>query len=878
MDDAYFTIRWKRLIGTLVVVGIAVVVLSGILKHQRAGLTDRLLDTARQLAEDSKPTAARVAYLDYLELHPQDAAARVELIEHVMQTEPADGVRDAFVVSQATKALYGPDRLPEVRLILVDAAMRLKWYSTVAQWLPSIQDLADQHPRLTAFDGICLFKKGNFHDAENQFRAALLKDPACRTAWLGLIDLTELKKGAAAAIDVADDWVSQSLCAESYLRKAQLLVQNGTPLEAVALYQDARLPEVDDVEGVRDLAGFFVYEFPSDIEADSAVLQRIYRLLDESISEPTYDDLVCLGDLAHRSRDIENAQRHYQQCLENRPGDLFATGRQVELFVRQGLNKQAHETLDGLTDSDSQKLLKTTLIARLLAQESKHATAVVALESVINLHSEANVKQDAYGLLVECLWQQQRFSEAAVHAKELLAQTPTSPMARRFCAEAFIRSGEYSEAIKCVHGFVGEPEEQINAAWRMLAHAEESGLTQELTEAIDRAALTNHEATVPVVYKALKAVDLQQTGQAVLNLKQAMVDHPGQAAFRIAVQAVEERALRRMTESGVADVVELKDAVDQRIFLQNMLPNDPEHVGRQLKNLLKKYPDRSDVVELTHRVLNLTAEDQVAQRAILVQVYPELSEVIQKQGNDVVPKIARLLASCGYHSQAFQFLTDALQSSESVLLIETFCGLMSEAADESDFHVSNVMQQLDGKNLSLSETAEQVLRAECEIQSGNAKGAMGRLLPLVQGDDVSNAALFVILTHIDEWESVDLPMTSPDLTLKKVAPDNAAVLLACSRWNRRQNQYLKAASLARDSYLHDDRTEVLIELASIEWRGNYTNRASHVLELAYELQFQVDDLQPLHRKMLDEMRADARMQTPSLSQHYGRSSGISKPL
>lgn len=878
MDEAYFTVRWKRLLGTIFVVVALAAILFSVLQHQQAQLTDRLLTTARQLAEGVTPVAARVAYLDYLELNPEDSAARVELIEHVIRTEPAEAERDAFVVSQATKALYGPDRLPEVRLILVDAAMRLEWFSTVGQWLPTIQDLVDQYPRLAAFEGVCLFKKGDFHEAKARFKSALLKDPACATAWSGLIDLTELKSGIPAAIEVADEWISQTPHAESYLRKAQLLIQNGTPLEAVALYRNAVLPDVEDIEQVRQVANVFVHEFPPDVEVEPAVLERVYDLLAKSAVEPTYDDLVCLADLAHRSKDLDNAQKHYQQCLENRPGDLFATGRQVELFSRQGLNDQAHETLNGLTDSASQKVLKTTLRARLLAQESRHAEAVIALEAVVGLHADASVKQDAYGLLIESLWQQQRFSEAAVHAQKLLSSTPGAALARRFCAEALIRAAQYEEAIQCIHGFISEPEEQINAVWRMMDHAVETNQSLKLSEAIDSASLTNREATVPVLFNALKAVDSDETSQAIQSLKRAMIEQPGQSAFRIAVDAVEERAFRRMNAEQISDVSELKDSADQLIFLHDLLEQDQGEVGSQLKNLLVKFPERSDVVGVTSDLLSECAADPKTQRAILTEVYPELSRVIQEQGDTAVPQIARLLADCGYHDQAFRFLTDALQRGESVLPIEAFCHLMSVASAESPFSVLNVVEQLDHSDFSITDTARQILKAECDFDLGHVESAMNRLIPLVSGDKTSEAALFVILTHVDRLETMDLPMISPDSTLQKAAPENPSVLLACSRWNRRQDQYLKAATFARDAFLHDDRPEILIELAYIEWQANFTNRATQVLKLAQEMQVDIEDLEPLHKSMLGEMRADLRMPSLDFGQNHARSSSTAKSL
>lgn len=870
MDQSYFTIRWQRLLFSLLILAGLYAIWLGVFEYQRGRLSDRLLTTARQLADGADSVLARTAYLDYLELHPEDSLARVELIQHVQKTERPGNERDAFVVSHSTRVLQNGNSLPELRLTLIDAAMRLEWFSTVSQLLPSVSSLVDQHPRLTAFSGTCRLKKGELDEAEAQFKTALLKDPACLPAWSGLIDLTELRGGAESAIVVARDWVAETSSSRAFFTLARLLVKAGRADEAAALYQTAELPDSDEVEQVRELAQFFVHELPLTTLVDASVLRRVYEATSSAVKEPSYDDLVCMADLAHRFDDVELAQRHYQQCLENRPGDLFATGRQVELFGSMGLHEQANKTLDGLTDSSSQKVLKTTLRARLMAQKSKFKEATIALESVIRLHSPLGVKQDCYALLVECLWKLRRFSEAAVRAEELLDLGPSSDNARRLCAEALIRSSRYDEAIKCIHGFTSAPEEQINAVWRMLAHADQTKQGGLLTKAVHGAVLINAEATVPVLFAAFKAADEGRTSDGIRLLVRTMVEQPRRSAFRIAIQATQDRALERIAGVGVTRAFELKDSTDRRIFLQKMAKTDAQRVATQITQLFTRSPDDSMVISLLERLLADLSDQRAAQRQILLLVYPELARVVQAQGKDAVPAIAEMLASSDFEDQALELLARSMRSDDTLPLVETFCRLMRSASLDSPFHVTQVSEALSNGRLPLSGTVREVLLAECDVLNRDFEAAARRLLPLVSTTAAPDAALLIMMTHADVLKFHTVPALNRDSALRSKYPDNPAVLLASSRWNRSKGLYSISAGQARHAFLISQRPEILVELAYSEWLGNYTNRASDLVALSLDLKSDFNDLQPLHQDMLQQMQADPRMELQGLSRETVR--------
>lgn len=869
MDQSYFTVRWRRLFVSLLILAGLSATWFGVFQYQRGKLSDRLLTTARQLADGSDSAAARIAYLDFLELHPDDFEARVELIQHVQKTEPAGDERDTFVVSQSTAAIRSGDSSPELRLILVDAAMRLEWLSTVSQWLPSVNGLADQNPRLTAYRGVCLMRKGESDDAEACFKTALLKDSSCLSAWSGLIELTERRGGSESALVVANDWVAATSSPFAFLAQARLLANQGRPAEAAAIYQTAELPDVNDVEQVRELARFFVHELPLTTEVDEDVLRRVYEVSVSALKDPSYDDLVCMADLAHRFDDMELAQTHYQQCLENRPGDLFATGRQVELFSSMGLNDQANQTLNGLSDSSSQRVLKTTLRARLMAQESKFEEATIALESVIKLHSHPGVKQDCYALLVECLWEQERFREAAVRAEELLDLDSASDNARRFCAEAFIRGSQYSEAIKCIRGFTANPDEQINAVWRLMAHADDSQQQDQLTKAVDNAALINHEATVPVLFAAFRSADAGQTSDGVRLLMRTMLEYPRRTVFRKGIQASRDRALERITAAEVTNVFELTDSTDQRIFLQRMLKTDSDQVATQIKQLLLRAPGDSSVITLLQKLLADCDDQQATQRQVLLDVYPSLTKVVSVQGTDVVSVLAQILADSHLEKQAFELLATSMRSDESLSLVNTFCRLIRTATVDSPFHTVTIAERLSNGSLLLPDAVKVILLAECDMQGNEPEAAAGRVLRLVSAGAASDAAKLMLMTHADRLKSITFPTVNPDTALRATYPDNAAVLLASSRWNRSQGLHSVSATLARDSFLLDQRPETLVEMAYSEWLGNSTKRASDLIALSLDLQLEVNGLQSLHQKMVQQMQGDSRMDVRGLSRKAG---------
>lgn len=870
MDQAYFTIRWKRLlVSLLVVVGLSATWF-GVLHYQRSKLSDRLLKTADRLADGSDSAAARVAYLDYLELHPDDFEARVNLIRHVQATEVAGDERDTFVVSQATAAIRSGDSSLELRLMLIDAAIRLEWFTMVSQWLPSVSSLEQQNPRLIAYRGVCLLKKGDRNDAKALFQEVLLRDKSSVAAWSGLIELTQLRGDTESASAVAQDWVAETASPISYLTLARLLAKQGRSDDAAALYRTAKLPKVSDVKLVRELAQFFVHDLAADAEVEEGVLRRIYGIAAAGLKEPSYDDFVCLADLAHRMGDTKLAERHYQQCLESRPGDLFATGRQVELFSSLGLREQASRTLTEISDASSQNVLKTTLQARLLAQEAKFEEATVALESVVKLHSDSGVKQDCYALLVECLWEQQRFAEAAIRAEELLDLAPASDNARRFCAEAFIRSSQYSDAIKCIRGFTAFPEEQINAVWRLMAHADETGRQVQLSEAMDNAALISREGTVPMLFKAFQAVDAGQTSDSILMLNQTMLEYPQRPVFRIAIQASEDRAFERITLRNVVDVLQLNDVADRRIFLQKMLQTESAQVGTQMKQLLQRDPSDSTVVALLQNLLADCADRPAVQRQILQQVYPDLSTVVSAQGSDVVPAIAKILAASQFQKQAFELLATSPQLGDDLLLVEAFCGLMETASVDSPFHSSAIQTSLTDGSLQLSDDVKQILLAECDLHHDQTDSAAVRIQPLTAANrtgkaSTSDAAAWMVMIHGDQLKSVSLPTVNPDDTLLEKYPNTASVFLASSRWNRSRGLHEVSAKQARKSFQMDQRASTLIEMAYSEWLGSSVNRASGLIALSLDLGLDIQGLSSLHVEMLQQMQADPRMEVRGLS-------------
>ncbi|MEP3480981.1 MAG: tetratricopeptide repeat protein [Fuerstiella sp.] len=859
MEQAYFTIRWKRLLISFVILMGVYATWMGVLGYQRDKLSDRLLVTARQLADGSDSAAAKVAYLDYLELHSDDAVARVELIQHVQKTESAGDERDMFVVSQSTAAIRCGDSTDELRITLVDAAMRLEWFSTVSQWLPTVTDVADQYPRLTAYNGLCLLKKGELDDAEGEFKTALLADSSCLVAWSGLVQLKERRGNAKAAAKVADEWVAKTSSPQAFLTQARLLAKQGKPNEAAGLYQSAVLPSQSDIELVRELVVFFVHDLPLATEVDEDVLRRVYDVASLTLKEPSYDDLACLADLAHRSGQMELAQTHYQQCLDIRPGDLFAIGRQVELFSSTGQSDQAIQALARLSDSSSQRVLKTTLRARLLAQESRFKEAVIELESVLKLHSEIGVKQDCYALLVECLWEREQFLDAAVRARELLELIPSSDNARRFCAEAFIRSNQYAEAITCIRGFAMSAKEQVNAVWRLMAHAQETGQESQLIAAIEDAALMNREATVPVLFAAFRACDAGKTTDGIQLLLRTLVEYPRREVFRIGIQAVQDRASERISKLGLANASELRDSTDRRIFLRQMMTEEPEQVAAQVSQLLNQIPNELSVLNLLHQLLEDCRDQPKMQRRLLLDVYPDLTKIVAAQGDDAIPVVAQILAASDLEEQAFELLVNSMGSQNSLPLMNAFCELTRSASEGSPFDQSSIVQNLDSGRLSLPEGFEDVLRAEFDFQDNQPRFATVRILPLVSSGAVSDAATLILMMHADQLDSVKLPTLNPDVRLQEKYPDHAAVMLASSRWNRKKGMYLISAKRAEDSFLVHQSPETLLEMAYSEWLDNSVDRASGLMALSFDLQLNVKQLQPLHKRMIQEMRADSRM-------------------
>lgn len=866
MEEAYFTIRWKRLLITGAIVGAILVAFKVTEQVQQERLSAKLLATARQLAtqDESQDRSPKAAYLDYLELNSADVTARVELIQHVLKTEQQGESRDRFIVSQGTMALRGRDDLPEIRLAVIDAAIRLEWFSTASQWLATARNMKEQYPRLLAYEGLCLLRKGEPDQAEASFRSALFADSDCQPAWIGLIEIQEVREGAAKAVQTADEWIQKTNSAEAWLQKAKLLVQAGDPERAALVFQTAELPDGNDVELIRQLAHFFVHELPQRQNVDEATLRSVYDLLKTGVGQHSYEDLVCLADLSHRLGDVDLAQRHYQQCLENRPGDLFAMGRQVELFGMQGLSDEALNSLDKMPNYSSQRVLKITLKAKLLMQQSRFEEAAIDLNSAVQMPTDARIRRDAFGMLIECLWALGRNDEAATQAEELLSLAASSKTGRRFCAEALIRSSRYSDAIKCIHGFIDAPREQINAIWRLMDHAQQMNQQSLLSTSLDDARKTNREATVPVVTEAFSLADGERSTEARTILLKAQLANPDRAAFVVAMDALKARISNRLNQTQISHVSQLTDPLDQATYLESLITENENLALEQLAGLFRTAPHNDTTLQALDLLIDATSEDAAVQRKLIQTVYPGLNSVVARQGLSAVPRIAEILCRCDLEEPAFTFLHSAMKKDSSVFIVDSFLRRMRQADAASPFHATEVARLLLSKDHQFPETTQAILRIECDLLSGRTAAAKDELRALLTRDDDNELALLLLMTYADQLDFPKEMVSHPDLQLTKKYPSDASVLLACSRWNRRQQHYSTASRQAQEAYLLRQDSQIFIELAYLDWLDNQPIRAGHLLQRALTARTSKAPRSARHSVMLKEMLADSRIDIPGL--------------
>ena len=870
VDEDYFTIRWRWLFAGLGVACVCGLIVFAVHEWQVSRIGRQLLAAARHSAHEADFETARRHYTSYLGLIPRDASAREEYAQLIL-SEPHSVSNDRTVMELLDDAIHDGSTRPETRIELIRTAVRLERFGTAARLLDSMNLTELGNAELFALKGLCSLKKGDDNSAGQAFRTALKIDDQCAGAWEGLVKLAETTDGLEAAISVADQMAAEVDGPAAYSVKGHLLVKNEQPAQAGRAFWHASKKAGNDFETATEFADFIMYNVPPTEDMDLEMIQAAYDALAASVKTTDYMTSARLGDLAHRLRQTDQAILHYQQCLQHRPADAFAIGRAVEVLASAGQSSAAHRMLDSMAEYRSLALLRHTLRAGLYAQEERFRDASDLLEEVVRSSGNHRLREGAYFLLVECLWEQRRLDEAIVFSRELLKQSEGRDNARNLLIASLIHGERYEEAVAQLQQF-RSPHEHLGRNLSLLIEkAESTQQISRLKKYVDKSRIIRASAPLAVIFDAYLLTDAGKTSQAVSILSKAAAENPEALEYWSAAQAVRRRSVSRMRQpDSIEELADIADRLARTLYLTHQISHDREAAVAMTRRYFAAQPKSLEPLQLIAAVVEHSDEDQETIRQFVAGLHTELAAALRDHTVSAVPPIVRTLLACGHEPQAFQVLSGAAAQTDDRTILKIFCQNIGKANRNETFAQDVILSDLLSGQLKCTETGRQLILAEIDAVNEDLEPAITRVQKLVASQMTNTAAVESLLRLCAYDSERRTRLTEYGYWLQQQHPDDADAVFAVSCGLRAAHRYPEAVRHAVKAFSMRQDPAFLLHAAYSEWLADRTDSAAGFLQLAYRVGLSADKLHVLDQKLLRQLETDPEVHDSVISDSDGK--------
>ena len=851
-------IRWRWFLAGLAASAFSLLLIYGIHEWQMPRIANRVLTQARELRAAGDMDGARRSYGDFLHFGQYNVPALEEYAQLILQSSSDLGAlrSDSTALQLLDIAIQSGSATEHSRRLFVQTALRQNRFSEAHQILRTMNLKELQDAELWMALGRCELHLQHDKLAEAAFRNAIEADALKADAWTGLLEVAmDVRKDPAQAWQIADEMLQQ-LPVEGQSARAFLHLRLDQPEQAGQAFLAAAKAQPKTKEHVLNLGQFIMRTNMDASGSNRQIVQFAYEHI-ARLEQASHDFQMqfLLADLMHRTAQHDAALKHYQRCIELHPGEPAVAGRMAEVLSAKGQFLEAEAILTSMPQTGPQKLLRSTLRAQILMDQSEWQLAAEELQAALHLDGENAVQHKARILLLQCLQQQKQHAAAAKLAKDLALQSNGSEDAVRLLAETLIASGDYEEAIRQIQ-MLPANESQFNLLSSMIKAAKASHQLQQLQDANASVAKVNKAAVVPAL---LNAFTLFQTGsprQAVSLLVQQAVENPSETAYwnsyqwlknqpwpttmaMISMDAANgQNELSPTTESSTADSLQLtwicRDlcrkgnfaeaaAVLKKTLQPASTSHDPQSVP--ITTRVKHAEIVATVIE------TIALEDLPAAQQLLSALQDTITSHISETRGSSMEPVARILLACHQSNDMFKLTSQLYVTPDSLHTAKVLRKLVASGTINPNLMLKHNQQESANR---YPDFLIDILMAEAATQNGgpedggrylNALADKNRSIPVV-------AATLLQFAGCDQSPYKDLPETG--FTLIRRLPDNAEALFALSCGLNNAGRMAESVKYARQAFQLRQHPVYLLHAAGTLSRMDQHQLAHSTLLLALD--------------------------------------------
>lgn len=865
------SLRWRWLFAGMAAVVVSAGLLYAIQSWQLPRITARVLQECRQLAAAGDTDAARKRYADYIQLQPGNTQAYEEYARLMLEsdTEGTSPRTDMMALQLLDMAVQHGARSHSTKQLLVSTAMRLQNYSLARQMLNSMDLHSLQDADLYTFHGICALQQGEISEAEQSFRSALQICPQTKDAWTGLLEIrADVQEDIPGAWEIADQMLAV-MPVEGRSARAWLYLRLNQIDQAGKAFLQTAQQAPDSTEHVANLAQFIMRtNMEATPENTPAIEFALTRLTALQTDRSDFLMEFNRADLAQRLKQYDAALAGYRRCMELRPGDPAAAGRLTEVLSSIGDYQQAEELLTSLPQTNALRLLRATLKARLLTEQSHWQEAIEVLNEAVHIAGDRNLKQQAQALLMECHRHLNQYDSAVSVGHKMVVASGSPDEARCMLIEALINADNYRDAIEQMQ-LIRKPEQHYAALiQQMIRSVNSPDKERQLNRAIDETERFSVSASLPAIIRAYLQANSGKLSDAISSMTLLAAENPDLPEYWETVvrlrtgdrqprNAVGRSGSVSFTDSPSEDSEAASD--DHATIRQDLNTNYHRlmHQGRSseivnaVKTRLQSRPARKEDAEAVATVLcNLAMSHREACAEIVETVLPLMNSHVVETSGASMEAFCCVLRDCGLQHQLSKLSPSLFADPSTIQTVGTIRDLVSEGVLNAEaLQASNESTGGAGWPRYLID----ILLAESEAVTDSPKAAVQRLLQVVK-ESPENAAAVAALLQIAGYDSAVRP-DIPDYGFRLVQqhPDSADALFLLSCGLRSGDRLLESVTYARRAFAQKQNPVYLLHAAwSLLKAGNKT-AAVNTLQLAQQAGLSEAVMHPLDRQLLQTM-------------------------
>ncbi len=851
-------IRWRWFLAGLAASASSLLLIYGIHSWQMPRIANRVLTQARELRAAGDLDGARRSYGDFLQFGQYNVPAMEEYAQLMLQSSDALGTlrSDSTALQLLDIAIQSGSATEQSKRLFVQTALRQYRYSEAHQILRTMDLEKLRDAELWTALGRCELHLQHDKLAEAAFRNAIDADASAAEAWTGLLEVAmDVRKDAPQAWKIADEMLRQ-LPVEGQSARAFLHLRLDQLKEAGQAFLAAATAQPKAKEHVLNLGQFIMRTNMDASGTNQKIVQFAYdHIARLQHASQDFQIQFLLADLMHRSSQHELALKHYQRCIELHPGEPAVAGRMAEVLSATGQFTEAEAILTSLPETGPQKLLRSTLRAQILMDQSEWQLATEELQSNLHMDGDKAVQHKARLLLLHCLQQQKNYAAASKMAKDLALQSNDSGHAIQLLAETLITSGEYEEAIRQIQ-MLPSADLQFSLLNSIMTAAKADNRLQQLQAASTSVAKINEAAVIPTLLNARLLFESGSPRQAVSLLLQRAVEDPSETAYWDNYQW-----LKTQPWPTANDALPLAMTADPNTHK----PTEESHHSKALqltwicRDLCRKgniaeaaavlkqtlqpaiTAEDSQTVSISARVTHaevvatvietIALEDLSVAGQLLTALQDTITWHINETSGSSMEPMARILLACHRSQDMFKLTPQLYVTRDSLHTVRVLRNLVASGMLDP-----NSMQQHNTRETAkrYPEFLIDVLLAEASAQSGEPADG-GRYLDSLTDENRSVPAVAATLLQFagyDQNQYKHLPETG--FALIRQLPDNAEALFALSCGLSNSGRMAESVKYARQAFLLRQHPVYLLHAAGTLSRMDQQQLAHSTLQLALD--------------------------------------------